>query len=87
MLLVPHVLISVSGFIKGENLLVNYRMNIIGRDGTVHVLELQSTANEYSANSADIHQAIEEGWLFFCHAAYKTDNGDNAVDSDGCERL
>lgn len=87
MLLVPHVLIGVSGFIEREDLVIDNRMDVVHFDGAVHVLELQSTADKNTANSADVYQTVQEAWLLLCHATHEADDGDDTVDSNGCEGL
>lgn len=54
MLRVPHVLVGLLGLVESEDLLVDNGLDVVGLDGTVHLFELQSVANEDTADGADV---------------------------------
>lgn len=51
---VPHVLVSLLGLVESEDLLVDDGLDVVGLDGTVHLLKLESVADENSADGADV---------------------------------
>jgi hypothetical protein len=87
-LLVPHILVSLLSLIESENLLVNDRLDVVGLDGTVHLLELLPAADQHAAHGADVVEALEESWLLLAlGTAEETNDRNHAVERDGFEGL
>jgi hypothetical protein len=87
-LLVPHVLVSLLSLVESEDLLVDDRLDIVGFDGTVHLLELLPAANKHATHGADVVEALEESRLLLSlGAGQETNDGDHAVEGNGFEGL
>lgn len=86
-LLVPLELVSLLELLEREDLLVNNRLDVVGLDSSVHLLELLSAANVDTTNGADVDESIKESGLLVVGAADEADDGDDTLEADGLERL
>jgi hypothetical protein len=48
------------GLLEGKDLFVNDGLDLVGLNGTVHLLELGTATDEDTADSADVDEGIEE---------------------------
>jgi hypothetical protein len=86
-LLVPHVLVGLLEAGEVKDLVIDDGVDVVGLNGSAHVLHLQARADEDTADGADVHEGVEVGRLVLAHAADEADDGDDAVNGDGLERL
>lgn len=86
-LLVPLELVSLLELVKSEGLLVNDRLDVVGLDGLVHLLELLSAADVDTADSANVDESVEKSGLLVVGAADEANDGDDTLEADGLERL
>lgn len=57
--------------LKSEDLLIDNRLNLVRFNACIHLLELEPWANQNSTDGADIHQGIQEWWLFLSSPAHE----------------
>ena len=69
MLLVPLILIGISGVLQVEDLFVDHRMDVIGLNGAVHLFKLQPRSYQETSDRANAVEAIEEARLIALCAA------------------
>lgn len=87
MLLVPLELVGLLELVESEDLLVNDRLDVVGLNGSVHLLELLSAADVDTTDGADVDEGIEKSGLLIVGAADETNDGDDTLEADGLERL
>ncbi|KAH0207617.1 NAD(P)-binding protein, partial [Aureobasidium melanogenum] len=86
-LLVPLELVSFLELVESEDLLVDDRLDVVGLNGSVHLLKLLSAADIDTANGTDVDESIEKSGLLVVGAADEADDGDNTLEANGLERL
>lgn len=86
-LLVPLELVSFLELVESEDLLVDDRLDVVGLNGSVHLLKLLSAADINTADGTDVDESIEKSGLLVVGAADEADDGDNTLEANGLERL
>jgi hypothetical protein len=86
-LLVPLELVSLLELVKSEDLLVNDRLDVVGLNGGVHLLELLSAANVDTTNGADVDKSVKKSGLLVVGTADETNDRDDTLEANGLERL
>jgi hypothetical protein len=86
-LLVPLKLVSLLQLVKSEDLLVDDRLDVVGLDSGVHLLELLSAANVDTTDGTDVDESIEKSGLLVVGATDEANDGDDTLEADGLERL
>ncbi len=88
MLLPLEVLIRLFRLLERKDLVVQHRMDVVGLYRPIHILELQPRAHKQAADGAQLAQTVQQRRLLFVRgASEEADDGDDAIDLDGLERL
>lgn len=81
-----HVLISLLGLVQGEDGLVNNGVDVVGLNGSAHVLHELPAADVDTANSADSAEGLEDA-LLGLSTTEETNDGDDTLVLDGNHAL
>lgn len=88
MLLVPLVLVGLLDLVQREHLVVDHRLDVIGLDGPVHLLELLPATHINTSDGADVGQGLEDRGLFLpLDPAQESNDADDPIEPDRLERL
>lgn len=81
-----HVLISLLGLVEGEDGLVNNGVNVVGLNGSTHLLHELPATDIDTANSANPAQRLEDA-LLGLSTAEETNNGNDTLILDSSQAL